>query len=182
MSWTATTVENCDICGADVYIESTKVGATLGDCGITVAPTFKTYKAGYPACIRGQEITAQDLRLKFSFLELTDVNFGKAIADSVLQTSGGNYYVKFGTNTQPITYSPLVLHKYNVGNGKHLIVQIWKAQVASPFEVMYSQDSNTWVAVDVEFVALCDKYSHPSYPLGLICFSDSFDLAHLPTP
>ena len=181
MSWTAATVENCDICGADVYIEGTKVGATLGDCGITVTPTLKTYKAGYPACIRGQEITAQDLRLKFSFLELTDTNFALAIADSVKQTSSGNYFVKFGANTQPITYSPLVLHKFNPGNDKHLIVQIWKAQVASPFEVMYSQDSNSWVAVDVELVALCDKYSHPTSPLGLICFSNTFDINNLPS-
>lgn len=179
MAWSDfSAISNVDLSGADVYVEGRYIGAALGPCTTTHEVTLRPYRSGYPSRVRGHEITSEKFSVDFSFLELVPENLEMTFPAGLLQRVGTTDIIHIGTASQPVVWAPVVVHKYNPGNGKHYLIRLWRAQVTSSMSLSYDQESTNFVAIDVTLEAI-DTAGHGSDRLGNVVISDTFDTGML---
>lgn len=95
-------------------------------------------------------------------------------------------YLFFGAAKAPITMQNVVLAKYNPGaqDKPWHIIQIWLVESKSSYSMTWNQDSQTWMALNLELGLLSDEQNTAEYhdlcPLWMESWADSFDINNLP--
>lgn len=90
-------------------------------------------------------------------------------------------HLLFGTSSEVNEIQDIVIHKKNDRNGRHLIIQIWKAQSNGALNFVFNEEANDVLGINLDFGINSDDDNHPTCPMALVSWAPSFDIDNLPT-
>ncbi len=111
-----------------------------------------------------------------------------SIADGATVKVGYTYtaylvteHLLFGASSELNEIENIVIHKKNDRNGKHLIIQAWKAQNSGALNFVWNEEASDVLGINLNFSINDDSDNHPQSPMGLITWAPKFDINDLPT-
>ena len=90
-------------------------------------------------------------------------------------------HLLFGASSELNEIENIVIHKKNDRNGKHLIIQAWKAQNSGALNFVWNEEASDVLGINLNFSINDDGDNHPNSPMGLISWAPTFDIDNLPT-
>lgn len=89
-------------------------------------------------------------------------------------------HLLFGSSSALNEIRNMVIHKHNDRNGKDLIIQIWKLQSSGALNFVFNEEASDVLGINLEFGINDDSTNHPTCPMALISWANSFDIDNLP--
>lgn len=90
-------------------------------------------------------------------------------------------HLLFGSSSALNEIRNMVIHKKNDRNGRHCIIQIWKLQSSGALNFVYNEEASDVLGINLEFGINDDSTNHPTCPMALVSWANSFDIDNLPT-
>lgn len=111
-----------------------------------------------------------------------------SIADGATVKVGYTYtahdvttHLLFGSSSALDEIQNMTIHKRNDRSGVHTIIQIWKLQSNGALNFIYNEEASDVLGINLSFGINDDSEHHPTCPMALITFANSFDINNLPT-
>ena len=90
-------------------------------------------------------------------------------------------HLLFGSSSALDEIQNMVIHKRNDRNGLHTIIQVWKLQSNGALNFIYNEEASDVLGINLSFGINDDSEHHPTCPMALVSFANSFDINNLPT-